>query len=402
MKKPSRKTLIIGAATIACALLGIAYFTRPDVIPVDTSIVGKRPIEAIVEAPGRTRVRERYVLVAPVSGRVERIDRVEGAAVRAGEIVARILPLPLDSEARAQAQARIDAARSIALAAAGQARVASAALALRRREHARAARLVEAGAMAPRVAEEAQLALVDAEEQARGALERSAAADADLRQARAVIDARDNARAVATPVHAPASGRVLRVAERSERIVMAGTPLIEIGDPSSMEIVADLLSTDVPLVGVGDRVRFPDLSVIGDVETARRPSGRVRAIEPSGFTKVSALGIEEQRVNVVVDIDTRPPGLADGHRVSVAIIVWSSTSSLAVPRSALVPDESPGSWVAYVVRNGAIERRRVRVGHFGGADAEVLDGLSGGDEVVVFPSNQLRAGARVTPRSAGS
>ena len=396
--KVSRKTLVIGAAAIAVALLGIRYFTRPTVIAVDTSVVGKRPIEAMIEAAGRTRVRERYLVVAPVSGRVERIERVEGAPVRAGDVVARVLPMPLDSLARAQAQARIDAATSLALAAAGQARVATAAREQRRRERARAMRLVEAGAMAPRVAEEAQLAFVDADEQARGALDRSAAADADRRQASAVLDAH----AAAIMVRAPASGRILRVVERSEHIVAAGAPLLEIGDPASLEIVADLLSSDVPRVGIGDRVRFPDLPFNGDVETASTPVGRIRAIEPSGFTKLSALGIEEQRVNVVVDIAPVPARLGDGHRVSVAIIVWSSASSLAVPRSALVPGEPSGSWTAYVVRDGAVERRRVRIGHMAGADAEVLDGLSAGEQVVMFPSDQLRDGVRVTPRAAGS
>jgi HlyD family secretion protein len=397
--KRSRKLLVIGASIVIVAIPSVRYLTRPDVLAVDTALVATRPLESVVEAYGRTRVRERFLVVAPVSGRVERIVVLEGTAVRAGEVVARLLPLPIDSEARTQAAARIDAAAAITIAASGQVRLAKAALEQRRRELSRATHLVAAGAMAPRVAEEAQLAVVDAEEQARGAAERLRAADADLRLLRAVLDARVNEHATAVLVRAPASGRVLRVPERSERIVAAGTPLLEVGDPQSIEVVADLLSSDVRAVGIGDRVRFPDFLADGDLERARNPAGRVRSIEPSGFTKLSALGIEEQRVNVVVDIAPVPAGLGDGHRVGVAIIIWSSPATLAVPRSALVPGDAAGTWTAFVIREGAVERRQVRVGHFGGADAEVLGGLDAGDQVVVFPSDRIREGARVAPRA---
>ena len=137
----------------------------------------------------------------------------------------------------------------------------------------------------------------------------------------------------------------------------------------------------------------------GDVEGALVPTGRVRAVEPSGFTKLSALGIEEQRVNVVVDLHSVPAGLADGHRLNVAIIVWSSPSALGVPRSALIPGDAAGTWTAFVIRDGAVERRAIRIGHLAGADAEVLGGLEPGDQVVVFPSDRIREGARVAPRA---
>ena len=394
----TRRTLIIGTAITAAIALAAWYTSRPDVLAVETARVESRRLESVVEASGRTRVRDRYVVVAPVGGRVQRLATLEGAVVRAGDVVAHILPLPLDPEARLQAQARIDATVAIAIAAAGQSRVATAALEQRRRELSRAVRLVGAGALAPRSAEEAQLALIDAEEAARGATERSAAADAEVRQARAVLEARDGDSA-GVIVRAPASGRVLRVVERSERIVPAGAPLLEIGEPGALEVVVDLLSTDVVLVGVGDPVRFPDLTQGSDSEGAATISGRVRAIEPSGFTKVSALGVEEQRVNVVVDIAGLPMGLSDGHRVNVAIVVWSTPSAIAVPRSALVPGGAAGTWQVYLVRSGVVARQPVRIGHMAGTDAEVAGGLAIGDRVVVYPSDQVRDGARVTARA---
>jgi HlyD family secretion protein len=399
MKIRLTKSRIIVAATILAVVGGIGYLMRPKPMEVDTAVVAERPMESVVEAYGRTRVRERYMIVAPVTGRVHRIERAEGDLVRAGDVVARLAPAPLDGEALAQAQARVDAARAIELQAAGQARAAHAALDQRVRERGRVARLLEAGGVAPRVFEEAVLATIDAEEMARGADARVTAAQADVRQARAVLDARANGTAQPVVVRAPASGRVLRIAERSERIIAAGTPLMEIGDPGSLEVVADLLSSDVATVRPGDRVRFVDWSVNGTSEGVSTVTGRVRTIEPAGFTKISALGIEEQRVNVIADLDQVPRGIGDGFRVNVAIIVWTSPSALTIPRSALLPGTGSGSWTAFVIRGASVEQRQVRIGHLGGADAEVLEGVTRGEQVVVFPSDRVKPGARVAPRA---
>jgi len=400
--KVTRVRVIAGAVGVL-AVAAVAFALRPRPLAVDTATVARRALESTVDANGRTRVRERYVVVAPVAGRLQRIGYVEGAAIRAGDVVARLEPLPFDSEATIQAQAHVDAANALALEAAAQVRVASAQLGQRRRELARARRLAEAGAVAPQAVEEAELATLQAEEALRGAELRSRAADADARQARAALLGRTGAGRATVLVRAPASGRVLRVPERSERIVSAGTPLLELGDPASLEVVIDVLSSDAASIHVGDPVRLSEWEGQESVTTERANpvAGRVREIEPAGFTKVSALGVEEQRVNVIVGVDAVPPGVGDGFRVEASIIVWSAPSVVVVPRSALLQMSGApnGGWSAFVVRSGRVEVRPVRVGHVGGTSAEVLGGIDVGDEVVVFPSDRVKPGVRVTARS---
>jgi HlyD family secretion protein len=395
------KGRMIGVAAGALGIAAIAFLMRPRAIAVDSAVVARGALESTVDADGRTRVRERFVVVAPVAGRVERIRHVEGAMVRAGDVVARIAPLPLDSGAAMQARARVDAAEALALQANAQVRVAKAEHEQRRRELSRANRLVEVGGVAPKVVEECQLAVLQSDEAARGAEERARAAEADARQARAVLMGREGS-AVTVLVRAPASGRVFRVPERSERIVAAGTPLLEMGDPGSLEIVIDVLSSDGAMIHPGDQVRISAWSGENGTEIDALLVGRVREVEPAGFTKVSALGVDEQRVNVIVDPVAPPPVIGDGFRVEASIIVWSARDVVTVPRSALLQgtDGEAGArgWAVFVIRAGRAERRGVRVGHMGGAAAEVLGGLEMGDEVVLFPSDQVIPGKRVARR----
>jgi HlyD family secretion protein len=395
--KLTRAKVIVATAGVL-VVVAAAFALRPKALVVDTSIVARRDLETTIDADGRTRVRQRYVVVAPVAGRLTRITRVEGASVRAGDVVARLTPLPLDSQATMQAQARLDGASALVRGAAADVRVATANLDQRRRELSRAKSLAEVGGVAPRILEESELALVQAEEALRAATERARAAEADARQARAVLFAREGNGAATVLVRAPASGRILRVPERSERIVAAGATLLELGDPASLEIVVDVLSSDGATIHAGDRVRLADWA--SDSGEHMNPViGHVREIEPAGFTKVSALGVEEQRVNVIVDVDKIPPGVGDGFRVEASIIVWSSPKVIVVPRSALL-QASGGTtgWNAFVVRSGRAEARSIRIGHVGGAAAEVIAGIDEGDEVVLFPSDQVKAGTRVSAR----
>jgi len=388
---------IVGIVAIAAGL--IWYVRRPKPMIVDSVTVTRGPLETTVDADGRTRVRERYVVAAPVAGRLERLMFTEGALIRAGEVIVMLRPLPLDSTAMAQARARVETADAVARQAEIEVRVARAQLDQRRREASRAERLAEFGALAPRDVEEAQLARLQAEEALKTASQRVLAADADSRQARSVLASQQSRAAVSIPVRSPANGRVLRITERSERIVAAGSPLVEIGDPRSLEVVIDVLSSDAATIHPGDRVRLAEWSGVVDVQETSRLGGRVREIEPSGFTKVSALGVEEQRVNVIVNLDASPPVIGDGFRVEASIIVWSEPNAVSVPRSALLQAKGKtGEWTAFVVRDGRAQSRVLRVGHVGGALAEVLAGVQPGDEVVVFPSDQLRDGVRVTSR----
>jgi len=394
------KTQMIGGAAAATLLIAVPLLMRPVPIEVDASAVTIGPLDATVDADGKTRVRDRYVVVAPVAGRVERIVLVEGSVVRAGQVVATLRPLPLDSSMVAQVRARIEAADALVVQAAAQSRMAGADLDQRHRELWRAQRLAEVGGVSPRVVEESQLARSQAEEALRSANERTRAAEADAKQARALLAGQTDGPGTTLLVRAPASGRVLRVPERSERVVPAGAPLIELGDPRSLEIVVDVLSSDGALIHPGDRVRLAEWTSSDSEHEAL--DGHVREIEPSGYTKISALGVEEQRVNVIVDPDRVPENIGDGFRVEASIVVWSTPSATSVPRSALVQGaptaERTAAWSAFVVRGGRLEARSVRVGHVGGAQAEVVAGLEVGDTVVVFPSDQVKAGARVRLR----
>jgi HlyD family secretion protein len=392
---------ISGAVLGTTILAAIVFALRPKPATVDTAMAVRRALESTIDADGRTRVRDRYVVAAPVAGRLERIARVEGSQVNAGEVIARITPLPLDSLEVRQAQARVDAAEALALEAAAQVRAATATLEQRRREVPRTKRLAEAGAVAPRAVEEAELAQVAAVEALRAATLRVHAAEADVRQARTVLADRRGGSGTTVLVHAPARGRILRVPERSERIVAAGAPLLELGDPASLEVVVDVLSSDGALIHPGDRVRLAEWAGGDGAEDFNGLGGRVREIEPSAFTKLSALGVEEQRVNVIIDLDRVPRVLGDGFRVDASIVVWSAPDVLQVPRSALVRVEgrrNESGWSTFVVKAGRVEERSVRVGHMGGAAVEVLAGLVAGEEVVLFPSDQLKPGTRVTAR----
>jgi len=400
MKLTWKLGLGVVGGVIVVGAMALAF--RPKALPVDTALVSRGPLEATVDAEGRTRVRERFVVVAPVAGRVERLTQVQGALVRVGDVVARLTPLPLDSQAMAQARARLDAANAVMLQAASQLRVATAALDQQRRDLSRAQRLAEVGGVSPRVVEESQLAVTEAEEAERTANERVRATEADARQARATLAGQEHGPQTTVFVRAPASGRVLRVPERSERIVAAGTPLMEVGDASSLEIVVDVLSADGARIHPGDHVRLAEWGPTNG-ESNEAIGGRVRDVEPAAFTKTSALGVNEQRVNVIIDPDRTPQMIGDGFRVEASIVVWASGDAVVIPRSALLQgteQRSGAEWIAYVVKANRAERRAVRIGRVGGTSAEVMSGVAPGDEVVVFPSDRVTPGTKVKAKRA--
>jgi HlyD family secretion protein len=255
--------------------------------------------------------------------------------------------------------------------------------------------------VSPRVVEEAQLAVTQAEESERTAVERLRATEADARQARAILAGQERGAQTTAFVRSPASGRVLRVPERSERIVAAGTPLMEVGDASSLEIVVDVLSSDGAGIHPGDRVRLAEWGTTAGGEVNDEIGGRVRDVEPAAFTKTSALGVNEQRVNVIIDPDRTPPMIGDGFRVEASIVVWATRDAVVIPRSALLQgtEQRIGTeWTAYVVKSNRAERRAVRIGRVGGTSAEVVSGVAPGEEVVVFPSDRVTPGTRVRPK----
>lgn len=404
------RRLLFGAGALALAL-GVSWLWRPKPIAVDVEPVTRGPLVVTVDEEGETRVRQRYVVAAPTNGRLLRIELDEGDAVAAGETVARIEPAPLGPRDLAAAQARLEAAQASERAASARLGRAQAALAQAHRDADRAEQLHRAGTLSDDAREQARLAATSA---AREFEEAGFAADAavhEVEAARAMLIAaragaggsgagegsagasREVPCADGTPcveAVAPVAGRVLRVLEESERIVLAGTPLLELGDPDELEIVADLLSRDAVRVRPGARVLVDDWGGADPLEA------RVRRIEPSGFTRISALGVEEQRVNVIADLVAREPQLGDGYRVEVRIVVWEGADVVKIPASALF--RAGADWAVFVVEGGRAHQRIVRVGEQGSFEVAVSEGLAEGERVVLHPSDRLRDGVRVAPR----
>ena len=384
----TRKHLIWAGGAALASVVGWMALREPP-LEVDLGTVRRGALRVTVDAEGKTRVRDRYMVTAPVTGQLERIDIPEGTYVRAGDVLARIAPVPLDAQAVRQATARVTATQSLTRDAETRVRQARATLEQERRAAGRIDRLVRAGALPERDLEDAQLTVRLREEDLAAAEARSRAAVADVDQARAALIAvaggQPNTRVL---VRAPADGCVLRVPERSERVVAVGTPIVEVGDPTALELVVDVLSADA------SRVRPGAIAIVDNWGDGESLTGRVRRVEPAAFTRVSALGVEEQRVNVVIDLPRLPPGLSDGYRVEARISVWEGADVTIVPISALFREEQ--NWAVFLVRDSRAKLARVQIGERNATGAQVLDGLRAGDEVVVFPSDQIKSGRPVT------
>ena len=382
------KRVTVGVVAVA-VLVGITGALRPDPVEVEAAVASRGALRVTVDVEGKTRVRDRYVVAAPVSGRLERVPLAEGMTVRAGDVIARIAPAPVDEPSARQARARLDAARAHAVDAAARVRAAEAALGQARRDAERTRRLATAGALAEQSVEEAELLARARAEDLAGARALASAAAAEVQQTKAALLYSGGRLATGgvVVVRAPTAGRVLRLAERSERVIAPGSLIAEVGDTRGIEVVVDVLSSDAA------RVR-PGMPVVLDGWGGDAPvAGRVRLIEPAATTRVSALGIEEQRVNVLVDIPAAPAALGDGYHVDAHIVVWERPSVLTVPASALV--RAPQGWAVYAIDAGRARLRPVAIGQLGGAAAEVLGGLAVGQRVILFPSDAIREGVRV-------
>ena len=383
--------LALGAAAAIYVAL------RPGPMRVETATVVCGPMAATIDGEGKTRLHDRFIVAAPVAGRLSRIELHRGDPVASGAVLARIesVPLqPLDPRQTAEARARVAAAEHLTSEAAAVVERARADCEQARRERERAERLVETGDVSRQEFER----LRNAEQTCRRQLEaaaaraRAAASEADVARAAllALEQAGRSSDAALVTVRAPIRGRVLRVLEESERVVPAGTPLLELSREAgerALEIVVDLLSTDAV------RVR-PGMPMQVDGWGGERPlDAIVRLIEPSAFTKISALGVEEQRVNVVADFTSPTESLGDGYRLEARITVWERPDALKVPAGALF--RRGAAWCVFVVENGFARTREIDLGHRNAAEAEVLRNLKEGERVILHPSNQLAEGARV-------
>ncbi len=392
MTRVLKRIVMILAALAAAILIALAF--RPKPIPVETARAVKGSLQVTVDEDGETRAHDRFTLAAPVAGRLSRIELHEGDEVTPRTVIATISPLPLDAREAAEIRARIESAEARRREAAQQ-------LARWENDHAQAqrdldrARLLAKDRIIARQeleqAETKQVSTAREVEAARSRLE-SAASDVDREKAGLIsLQALQNQSGQLVPIRSTARCRILRILEKSERVVSYGTPLVVLSNPNKIEIVVDLLSTDAVKVKPGDPVILENW---GGPKPLR---ARVRTVEPYGFTKVSALGIEEQRANVIADFLDPPDGLGDGYRVEARIVTWESPSVLKIPSSALF--RVGQQWNAFVVENGRARLLPVQIGHRNPFEAEIVNGLTEGAEVILHPTNDLKAGARVVARA---
>lgn len=378
------------------ALGALGYAWAPKPLAVETALVSRGPLRVTVDEDGRTRVKDRYVVGAPLSGRVARIELRAGDPVSKGTVLARILPAesPLvDPRSHAVADARM--ATAVAAVAQSRSSIDRAKIALdsAEKELSRTRELVAKKAVPDVELERGELLLRARSEELVSAKFGADIATHELESARAAAD-HGKSRAAGSgeqfEVTAPVAGVVLRVLQGSEGVVQAGTPLVEVGDPAALEIAVDVLTVDALHVQPGARVTIDRWG--GD----RALAAHIRRIEPSAFTKVSALGVEESRVNAIVDLDEpreRWKGLGDGFRVEARLLVWEDPNVLTVPDGALF--RTGEDYCAYVVTGGKVALRHVSLGRRNGLVAQVLGGLVDGDRVVVHPSDRVVEGLRV-------
>jgi len=403
---------VIGAAAAAAIAGGLAWFAWPQPVLVDLATVAKGPIEVTADDDGKTHVRHVYTVSAPIAGKVLRISHPlgdRGPSLHVGdEVVANetvvalmqpTLPGFIDVRSRDQLQAEVLAADAAIQQQEAEVQRIEAALDFSRTEFQRAQTLLRTQSTSAQAFDKAKFEVATSE-----AALASAKAQVDMRRAvRTSLAARlmdpANASPSAEPtccvrVLAPASGRVLRIIQDSEATVLPGAPLVDIGDPLDLEVVADLLSTDAVQIKVGAPVRI-------DGWGGQPIKGKVVRVDPAGFLKVSALGIEEQRVRVTIDLSDPPEtwsSLGHDYRVVVHVTTWNAGEALSVPVSALF--RKGDQWAVFADESGHAKTVPVTIGHRNNRMAEVLSGLAAGDRIVLHPSDRVTDGSRLTKREA--
>jgi HlyD family secretion protein len=395
---------------VLCAIAGGAIYwgMQPQPVPVEAATVTTGPLRVTVEEEGKTRLRDRYTITAPVGGYMGRIALKAGDPVRAGAVLTTLdppRPAVLDARSRDIGDARVKAAEAAFTVAQSrvatqteQIRAARADLDYWRAQRQRDEALQKSGDL-PAARVERTLADLRRAEAAYSAAERELvtlkdavnASRAEINAARAAL--RQTAGAATgerVPVVVPAGGRVIRVVRESEGVVNPGDPLVEVGDARAIEIVVEVLSADAVRIQPGMRVMLERWGGPKPLEA------RVRTIEPGGFTKISALGVEEQRVRVIADIVTRESewnALGDGYRVEAVFILWESASTLQLPANALF--RAGADWAVFAIENGVARRRVVKIGQRNGLGAEVVSGLKQGDQVITHPDETVEDGKLV-------
>lgn len=386
MKKRAKALWLLTILLIAAALV-LAFRSGPVAVQVATATDG--PLQQTVDEEGKTRMHDRFTLAAGVAGKLRRVELHAGDPVKAQEVLAWVDPTPIEPRQTAVLEARLDAAKaaeSQADADVGRAQADSDQAAV---DLGRTQKLFEQGVASREAYDKASSLAAASAKQLDSAKSRKKAAAFQVQEAQAALMNQSSANSfLPVPIKTPVTGRVLRLLEQSERVIAAGTPIVEIGYTPKLEIVADFLTQDAV------KIR-PDMDAIIDDWGGDKPlRARVRVVEPGAFTKVSALGVEEQRANVVLDFVDTSDKLADAYRVEVRVVIWQAPNVLKVPSSALF--RTGEEWAVFKVENGRAQRTTIQTGHRGTFDTEVLGGLKAGDLLIVHPSAEVKNGIRVS------
>jgi HlyD family secretion protein len=386
-----KRSLIVAciAGIILIAVIIWAFVPKP--ITVESGRVQRGTLRVTVDEEGETRVHDRFEIAMPVTGRLRRIELHAADSVETGQIVAQIEPLPLDPRERAELLARLEQAQASQREAEAVVERTGIERNQSRRNLERALKLEGGGVISREELELAQTAHANSDKALEAAQFRAHAADYEVEVAKAGLVALATERGNhprLLNLRSPVSGHVLRLLQQSEHVIDAGTPILQVGQPSRLEIVSDVLSTEAVKVKPGNPVLLENWGGDGALRA------RVRTVESSGFTKISALGVEEQRVNIVMDFVDPPGPLGDGYRVDVRIIVWEASDVLTIPASALFRRWE--GWSVFVIANGSAHTRDVEVGHRNALQAEITRGLTEGTEVILHPGNQVADGVRVS------
>jgi len=391
------RSVAIGAVVVV-ALALLVYGFWPEATPVSVEEATRDSLRVTVEEEGQTQLREEYVVSAPTTGYLKRVPGEAGDSVRQNEVLARLATLPskvLDASDYQAAEAQVQAARAAVQRAKEERAGAEASFQYAKEEHRRLQRLHEQGTASQQQLDQARVEFRQARATYRSAKQAVA-------QARGELDAARSRIALGTPsddlstrasIRAPVDGRILQVHQESAGVVQAGAPLVTMGHPDSLEVSVDVLSSDAVRITEGTPVEIVRWGGGGTLD------GRVRAVPPQGQTEVSALGVEEQRVEVLVDFADPPQRwtrLGTGYRVVARFILWAEDDVLQVPQSALFRHD--GGWAVFAVRGGRAERQPVDVGYRSGLRAQITDGLSEGARVVTHPGDELEDGSRVEAR----
>ncbi|OGP47851.1 MAG: efflux transporter periplasmic adaptor subunit [Deltaproteobacteria bacterium GWF2_42_12] len=387
-------------AIIGAIIFAIGYGFMPRPVPADIVKVSRGPMSVTIEEEGKTRVKDRFILSAPVAGFMRRIELEAGDPVKKGQPLIELEPLRstvLDPRSRAEAEAAVEAAEAALKAAQENVSAATADAEYAKSNLERIKRLYEAGYVAKETFDQAESEAKRTESIRLSAEAQVKVARSELEKVRASLfdltsSGVKNRHRIVT-ILAPVEGRILKIHRESEGVVNSGDALVEIGDPGKLEVRVEVLSTDAVKIKPGTPVLFERWG--GDSPL----SGRVRIVEPAGFTKISSLGVEEQRVLVVADITSLPEnwqGLGDEYRVEAQFIIWEAKDVLQVLASALFRKDD--KWAVFAVENNRSRLREVEVGQRNGLIAEILSGLAEGEIVITHPSDLIKDGIRVKQR----